>query len=82
MAFIIVNTEGKTGRVWSDEYEIKEDAGQAVRDAMGWGGLAWSSDFMTTHKGQFVTAWCVYPDAESCDSDETGAYAVRVIKVT
>jgi hypothetical protein len=81
MAYIIKNTEGRTGGAWVDEFATKGEAGLAIREEMGWDDIEWSDSFGDTYCGCDVTAWSVYPTTEARDADDNGAYAPRVIRL-
>lgn len=73
----ISNTNGKSGGNWRLEYETREDAAEAIREAMGWDSAVLTAAFAADD----TTAWCVYESQEDCDADRDGAHAPRVIEV-
>lgn len=86
-AFKITNTNGLTGPVWEAEYETRGDAGEAIRQALGWDGLHFSPAFTVTHPDwtdaapSFTTAFAVYETSDECEADGEAADAPRIVKI-
>ena len=72
----ITNTSGRSDRSWSRDYETREDAAEAIRNAMGWDSVVLSESFAVDD----TTGWCAYESQEECDADQEGAYAPRVLR--
>jgi hypothetical protein len=72
----ISNAEGRQGRAWTAEYATREEAAQAIRQAMGWDAVVLSGSY-AVDAGSAVSA---YETQEECDADQTGAWAPRIVE--
>lgn len=76
----IENSNGLTGGAWSQTYETREEAGEALRQAMGWTGLVFSPAFTASESS---TGYEAYETQAECDAlDDGDPYAPRVIKTS
>lgn len=58
-------------------YNSKADAGEAIRQAMGWDAVVLSGSY-ESNDGE---AWSAYETQEECDDDQDGARAPRIVRL-